>query len=60
MTRQLKVTAYKTESDYANGIAEYVYESEVNEKLAINAHNDFEESGYWLVTTTNEEGKLIH
>lgn len=60
MTRQLTVTAYKTESDYENGDAEYVYEDEANEELALNAHQNFEQLGCWLVTTTNEEGKLIH
>ncbi|EOV8094101.1 hypothetical protein ACOKWN_003873 [Vibrio parahaemolyticus] len=57
MDRTLTITAWETKQDYADNKPE-VYiatsDSEANE-----VHSDFENRGYWLVTTTNDSGKLI-
>ncbi|MDW6094039.1 hypothetical protein SBX64_15985 [Vibrio rhizosphaerae] len=52
----LTITAYETEKDFNNSNVEYHYGSD--RKSTQQVRDDFEQQGFWLVTTTNEDGKL--
>lgn len=59
MSRMLTITAYQTEQDFNCDRPELHYEEEGNESQAWEEYNKRIDSNYWLVTLTNEDGKLL-
>ncbi|OCP68226.1 hypothetical protein [Vibrio parahaemolyticus] len=54
---ELTVTAYLTEDDYCNHRLEQFFTT--SEEAANAFHQEYESKGYYLVTTTNQDGKLV-
>ena len=54
---ELTVTGYETEEDYRNEQSEHIITTtDVDE--AANKQEEYENADYYLVTTTNNDGKL--
>lgn len=52
-----QVTGYETQDEFNSGKG--LCYSEIDEDVAFKTHDELEKKGYWLVTTTDDNGKLI-